>query len=79
MSPVTMSSTMERRSTLYRGHRIVLVRLDDTWHAVVHARSGTVIERDIEGRTWRDAMAQAEWVIERRLAFRPPAPMRRAS
>jgi len=69
----------ERLSHLYRGHRIILVRLGDAWHAVVHARSGAIIERDIEGPTRRHAMAQAEWAVERRLAFRPPAPMRRAS
>ena len=62
----------ERLSTFYRSHRIVLVRLDDTWYAVVRARSGAILERDIEGRTWRHAKAQAEWVVERNLAFRPP-------
>ena len=69
----------ERLSAFYRGHRIVLVHLGDAWHAVVQARSGAIIERDIEGRTRRHAMAQAEWAVERRLAFRPPPPMRRAS
>jgi hypothetical protein len=52
-----------RTSRLYRGHRIVLVQLGPTWHAIVHGRTGAIIE-DIEGRSPADALAKAEWVVD---------------
>jgi len=64
---------VERVSHIYRGHRFVVFRLGGTWHAVVHdPRGGAIVERDIEGKTIRNAMARAEWAIESKLAFRPP-------
>ena len=65
---------VERVSRIYRGrgHRIVLFRLGGIWHAVVHdPQGGSIVARDIEGRTIRDAMARAEWAVETKLAFRP--------
>jgi hypothetical protein len=38
----------------------------------VHGRAGAIFKH-IEATTLADAMAQAEWVIETRLAFRSPA------
>jgi hypothetical protein len=60
-------------SRIYRGHRIVVVRLASAWHAVVHDPRGSILVGDIEANTMQDAMARAEWVVERRLAFSPPA------
>jgi hypothetical protein len=68
----------ERLSRLYRGHRIVVFRLGETWHAVVHYPQGGIADKDIEGRTGGEAFAKAEWAVETRLAFRPPANQRRA-
>jgi hypothetical protein len=64
----------ERLSRIYRGHRIVVVRLGVEWHAIVHSpRGGNIVARDIKGKTIRDAMARGVWIVETRLAFRPPA------
>jgi len=64
----------DRTSRIYRGYRIVAVRLGRTWQVVVHdPRGETVVERDIEGKTMREAMARAEWAVETKLAFRPAA------
>jgi hypothetical protein len=57
----------------YRGHRIVAVQLDGTWHAIVHGYAGVITPTDIESTSLADAMGQAEWFIETRLAFRPPS------
>jgi hypothetical protein len=62
----------DRISRMYRGHRIVVFRLGGTWHAVVHDPDGAIVERDIEGKTIRNAIARAEWAVETKLAFRPP-------
>ena len=56
----------------YRGHRIVAVQLDGTWHAMVHGHTGSIV-KSIDSTSLADAMAQAEWFIETRLAFRPPS------
>jgi hypothetical protein len=69
----------ERLSRLYRGRRIIVYRLGNEWHAVVHHPHGGIAEKDIVGRTILEAFAKAEWAIERRLAFRPPADQRRVS
>ena len=63
-----------RLSRMYRDYRIVLVRLGRwrySWHAMVHDRTGAIIEKDIMSDTIKDAMAQAQWAVERHLAFRP--------
>ena len=60
-------------SRVYRGHRIVAVQLDGTWHVIVHGYAGAITPPDIESTSLADAMGQAEWVIETRLAFQPPA------
>ena len=57
----------------YRGHRIVAVQMDGTWHAIVHRYSGGIVPTNIESTSLADAMAQAEWFIETRFAFRPPS------
>jgi hypothetical protein len=56
----------------YRGHRIVAVQLGYTWHAIVHGRTGSIL-KTIETTSVAEAMAQAEWTIETRFAFRPPS------
>jgi hypothetical protein len=72
-------SQHDRVSRIYRGHRIVVVRLGSAWHAIVHDPRGSIlIGAHIEGKTMPDAMARAEWVVETRLAFSSP-PRRRAS
>jgi len=57
-----------RASRRYRGDRIKAIQLGSTWHAGVHGHTGS-----IESTSLADAMAQAEWFIEARLAFRPPS------
>ena len=59
-------------SRFYRGHRIIAVQLDGMWHATMYAPRGSIV-RHIESTSLADAMAQAEWFIETRLAFRPPS------
>jgi hypothetical protein len=66
------SYVMRTASRRYRGHRIRAVQLGYTWHATVHGRTGAIVKH-IEATTLVDAMAQAEWAIEARLAFRPPS------
>jgi hypothetical protein len=61
--------TVARR---YRGHRIKAVQVGDIWHAMVHGHNGSIV-KSIESTSLADAMAQAEWFIETRLAFRPPS------
>jgi hypothetical protein len=56
----------------YRGHRIKVVQLGDIWHAMVHGHTGSIV-KSIESTSLADAMAQAEWFIETRLAFQPPS------
>jgi hypothetical protein len=63
---------MRSSSRFYRGHRIKAVQLDGIWHATVYAPRGSIV-RHIESTSLADALAQAEWVVETRLAFRPPA------
>ena len=55
----------------YRGHRIVAVQLDGTWHIVVHGYRRAIARTSITSLSLAEAMGQAEWVIETRLAFRP--------
>jgi hypothetical protein len=43
-----------------------------TWHTSVHRHTGSIL-KTIESTSLADAMAQAEWVVETRLAFRPPS------
>ena len=57
----------------YRGHRIVAVQLDGSWHAMVNGHTGSIV-KSIESPSLADAMAQAEGFVETRLAFRPPQP-----
>jgi hypothetical protein len=66
------SYVMRTASRFYRGHRIRAVQLGYTWHASVHGHSGSIVKH-IETTSLADAMAQAEWFIETRFAFRPPA------
>jgi hypothetical protein len=63
---------MRTASRFYRGHRIRAVQLDSTWHATVHGRTGALVKY-IEATTLANALAQAEWFIETRFAFRPPS------
>jgi hypothetical protein len=67
------SEAMWRVSRSYRGHRIIAVQPDGTWHAIVHGYTGAIVPTNIESRSLADAMAQAECFIETRLAFRPPS------
>jgi hypothetical protein len=60
-----------RHVSLYRGHRIVVVELGFSWHAIVHDLTGAIIQKDIEGTSLAHARAQAQWVIETRLCFQP--------
>jgi hypothetical protein len=76
----TMQSSSEcvwTVSRVYRGHRIVAVQLDGTWHIVVHGYTGAIARTNITSLSLAEAMDQAEWVIETRLAFRPPAQRKR--
>ena len=66
------SYVMRTASRFYRGHRIKAIQLGYTWHASVHRRTGAIVKH-IEATTLVDALAQAEWVVETRLGFRPPA------
>jgi hypothetical protein len=61
-------------SRFYRGHRIVAVQFDGTWHVVVRGYTGAIARTSITSTSLADAMGQAEWVVETRLAFRPPPP-----
>ena len=56
-------------SRFCRGHRIIAVQPDGTWHAIVHGHTGAIVPTNIESRSLADAMAQAEWFIETRLRF----------
>ena len=69
---------MWRVSRSYRGHRIIAVQLDGMWHATMYAPRGSIV-RHIESTSLADALAQAEWVVETRLAFRPPSQGERAA
>jgi hypothetical protein len=60
-------------SRLYRGHRIVAVQLDGTWHVVLHGYTGAIARTSITSTSLADAMGQAERVVETRLAFCPPS------
>jgi hypothetical protein len=62
-----------RVTRLYRGHRIRAVLLGETWHVIVHGRTGRIVSSNIESLSLADGLAQAEWVIEARLKFQPPA------
>jgi hypothetical protein len=62
-------ATASRR---YRGHRIRAIQVGSTWHASVHGHTGSIL-KIIESTSLLDAMAQAEWYIETRFAFRPPS------
>jgi hypothetical protein len=66
------SYVMRTASRFYRGHRIKAIQLGYTWHVTVHAPNGSTVKH-IEATTLADAMAQAEWTIETRFAFRPPS------
>ena len=70
------SYVMRTASRFYRGHRIKAIQLGYTWHATVHGRTGAIVKH-IEAKTLVDAMAQAEWFIEARLKFQPPARVER--
>ena len=54
----------------YRGHRIVAVQTDGTWHAIVHRYAGAIMPTNITSSSLADAMGQAEWIIENWVAFR---------
>jgi hypothetical protein len=54
----------------YRGHRIVAVQTDGTWHAIVHGYAGAIMPTNITSSSLADAMGQAEWIIENWVAFR---------
>ena len=66
------SYVMRTACRLYRGHRIKAIQLAYTWHVTVHAPNGSTV-KSIESTSLADAMAQAEWFIEARFAFRPPS------
>jgi hypothetical protein len=63
----------------HRGHRIVAVQLDGVWHAMVHGYTGAMMDTKIESVSLADAMGQAEWVAETRLALRPHSPSEQAA
>ena len=63
---------MRTVSRFYRRHRIRVVQLGTTWHASVHGHTGSIL-KVIESASLAEAMAQAEWFIETRFAFRPPS------
>jgi hypothetical protein len=58
------------RPRTYRGHRIVAVHADGTWHAIVHRYTGATMPTNITGSSLADTMGQAEWIIENWVAFR---------
>jgi len=66
------SYVMRTASRRYRGHRIRAIQLGSAWHASVHGHTGSIL-KIIESTLLVEAMAQAEWFIETRLAFRPPS------
>ena len=77
--PLGRSSTMRSSSYVmrtasrwYRGHRVRAIQLGSTWHASVHGHTGSIL-KIIESTSLAEAMAQAEWFIETRFAFRPPS------
>jgi hypothetical protein len=67
------SYVMRTASRFYRGSRIKAIQLGYTWHLTVHSPNGSTA-KSIESTTLADAMAQAEWFIEARFAFRPYPP-----
>jgi len=71
-SSMLNTSAMRTVSRFYRGHRTRAVHLGHTWHAIVHAPTGSILT-SIETTTLADATGQAEWYIETRFAFRPPS------
>ena len=64
------SYVMRTASRRYRGHRIRAIQL--ALHASVHGHTGSIL-KIIESPSLAEAMAQAEWFIETRFAFRPPS------
>ena len=58
-------------SRLHRGHRIVAVQLDSTWHVVLQGYTGAIARTSITSTSLADAMEQAERVVDTRLGFRP--------
>jgi hypothetical protein len=60
-------------SRFHRGHRIVAVQFDGTWHVVVHGYTGAIARTNITSTSLADAMVQAELLVETRLVFRPPS------
>ena len=66
------SYVMRTASRRHRGHRIRAIQLGSTWHASVHGHTGSIL-KIIESTSLLDATAQAEWFIEARLKFQPPA------
>ena len=54
----------------YRGHRIVAVQADGTWHAIVHRYAGATMPTNITRSSLAETMGQAEWIIENWVAFR---------
>jgi hypothetical protein len=60
-------------SRVYRGHRIVAIQLDGTWHIVVHGYTGAIAGTNITSLSLAEAMGLGECLIETQLAFRPPA------
>ena len=45
--------------------------------ATKHDRSEAIIEKDIQSKSIRDAMAQAQWTVEKHLAFHPMSRVKR--
>lgn len=58
-------------SRFYRGHRIVAVQFDGTWHVVLHGYTGAIARTT--SMSLADAMGQAERVVETRLGLQPPS------
>jgi hypothetical protein len=49
------------------------VRIGGRWHAIVHARNGAILAKDIERKTIQeDAWARGQSAVETSLAFQPP-------
>jgi hypothetical protein len=69
----TSSECVWTVSRIYRGHRIVAVQLDGTWHVLLHGYTGAIARTSITSTSLADAMGQAERVVETRLGFRPPS------
>ena len=56
-----------RQSRTYRGHRIVVVQLGETWDGIVYAPPDWSIAAGIEGASAQEAMVKAMRVVDAKL------------